>query len=130
MHSIRMFVNGQAMSGGSINHGLAEATFLGECRTSPKYKFFSVRDEFPGLHEVGEGGNSIKGELYETTLTNMRQRLLPLEPLELELSVIELEDGTGSLAMIMRHEWLDQPNVTDISKFEGWRSFQATEGGR
>ncbi|UOE21834.1 hypothetical protein NI17_003810 [Thermobifida halotolerans] len=120
-----MFVNGQAMSGGEINHALSGAVFLGPAETAPLYRFYSVRDEFPGLHPVGPGGFGVPGELYEVDYARLRDRLLPEEPPELELGVIELSDGTGSLAMRMRAEALDAPGVTDISGAGGWRAYLA-----
>lgn len=123
MELVKMFVNGQAMSGGSISGGLKNATFLGEASTAPAYRFYSVRAEFPGLSPVEVGGQSIAGELYEVRYEVLRRELLPLEPPELELSVIELSDGTGSLSMIMRQEALSAPGVLDITETGGWRAY-------
>jgi hypothetical protein len=117
---IRMFVNGQALRGGSLADAMAGATFLGPAVTAPRYRFFSVRDEFPGLHPVATGGVAVPGELYSLTYAALREGLLPREPPELELAVIELADGTGSLSMRMRAEWIDAPGVVDISDRGGW----------
>ncbi|GAA3036118.1 gamma-glutamylcyclotransferase [Streptosporangium longisporum] len=122
MESLRMFVNGQAMSGGSLNDALAGARFLGPAETAPRYRFYSVRDEFPGLSPVPDGGHAVPGELYEVTYEILRERLLPGEPPELELGVIELSDGSGSLCMRMRAEAISAPGVTDISEAGGWRA--------
>ncbi|MGI5272381.1 allophanate hydrolase-related protein [Nonomuraea sp. CA-218870] len=128
MENLRMFVNGQAMSGGSLNAALAGARFLGPATTAPRYRFYSVRDEFPGLHPVGEDGHAVPGELYEVTYEILRDHLLPGEPPELELGVIELADGSGSLSMRMRAEALEAPGVTDISEAGGWRAHLAGGG--
>lgn len=125
-----MFVNGQAMRGGSLNDALADARFLGPARTAPRYRFFSVRDEFPGLHPVTDGGLAVPGELYELSYAMLREQLLPREPAELELGVIELSDGTGSLAMRMRAWVLDGPGLTDISAAGGWHAYLAAAGDR
>ena len=122
---IRMFVNGQAMSGGSINFALKNATFLGPVNTAPKYQFYSVRDEFPGLYPVTQDGSTVPGELYELPYAQLRESLLPNEPEELELSVIELEDGSGSLSMLMREGSLELPGVTNITQLGGWRVYLA-----
>ena len=45
----------------------------------------------------------------------LREVLLPAEPAGLELGVIELADGTGSFAMILRHEHTRTDELTDIS---------------
>ncbi|MGW1741145.1 allophanate hydrolase-related protein [Nocardia sp. NPDC001965] len=123
MDRVTMFVNGQAMSGGTLNDALTDARFLGKVETAPKYRFYSVRDEFPGLHPVAEGGSTVPGELYEVDYDVLREQLLPREPAELELGVIELADGTGSLSMRMRESALGAPGVTDISDRGGWLAY-------
>lgn len=125
METLRMFVNGQAMSGGSLNEALEGAEFLGPAETAPRYRFYSVRDEFPGLHPVPSGGRSVPGELYAVTYEILREHLLPGEPPELELGVVELADGSGTLCMRMRVESLDLPGVVDISDAGGWRAHLA-----
>lgn len=127
--AIRMFVNGQAMSGGSLSDALDGAVFLGTVITAPKYRFYSVRDEFPGLHPVTEGGAAVPGEIYEVPYPMLRDRLLPREPAELELGVIELADGRSSLSMRMRAWALDAPGVTDISDAGGWLAYLAAIEG-
>lgn len=126
MTTLRMFVNGQAMSGGTLNHALSEARLLGPARTAASYRFFSVRDEFPGLHPVTEGGAAINGEVYEVSYEVLREQLLPEEPAELELGVITLEDGSGSFSMRMRASALTAPDVVDITAHGGWHAYLAT----
>jgi hypothetical protein len=117
---VRMFVNGEGMSGGRLNAFLRAGVFCGPRRTAAKYRFYSVRDEFPGLHPVPSDGVSVPGELYEVSYAMLRDRLLPAEPPELELGIIELDDGSGSLAMRMRKAALTAPGVVDISEEGGW----------
>lgn len=125
MSAVRMFVNGQAMSGGSLSDALTGGRFLGAANTAPRYRFFSVRDEFPGLFRVAFGGVPIPGELYEIGYDLLRDHLLPREPLELELGVIEMSDGSGSLSMRMRDTALHLPGVVDISDAGGWHAYLA-----
>jgi gamma-glutamylcyclotransferase (GGCT)/AIG2-like uncharacterized protein YtfP len=127
---VRMFVNGQGMSGGEFNDSFSEATFLGEVRTAPKYRFYSVRDEFPGLHPTTKDGRSIPGELYELPYLMLAERLLPREPAELELSIIDLEDGSGALSMRMRDIAVESPDAVDISDVGGWRAYCKKRGIR
>lgn len=130
METVRMFVNGQALSGGELSDALAGAVFLGSAATAARYRFFSVRDEFPGLHPVEQGGVSVPGEIYEMPYAMLRERLLPREPAELELGVIEMSDGQGSLAMRMRAAALEADGVTDISEAGGWLAYLADRDGR
>ncbi|ONH32659.1 hypothetical protein BL253_04635 [Pseudofrankia asymbiotica] len=121
---VRMFVNGQAMSGGSIHAPLTDARFLGRAWTAPRYRFWSFRDEFPGLEPVSTDGWSVPGELYAVSYAVLRERLLPLEPPELELAVIELADGSGSLSMRVRAEAL--AGAVEIRHPDGWHGHLAT----
>jgi hypothetical protein len=50
--------------------------------------------------------------------------LLPGEPDGLELGVIELADGSGSLAMVLRREYAQAPPLTDISELASWRAYR------
>ncbi len=122
---VHLFVNGEGMSGGSVHHAIANAKFLGDAATAPLYRFFSVRDEFPGLFLVEQNGGPVPGELYEIDYATVRDRLLPEEPAELELSIIELADGTGALGLHLRKIALAAPGVTDISALGGWRAYRA-----
>jgi hypothetical protein len=119
-NNVLMFVNGEAMSGGRLNAHLANAIFHGPRGTAARYRFYSVRDEFPGLYPAPADGTSVPGELYEVSYAVLRDRLLPAEPPELELGIIELDDGSGSLAMRLRTEALEAPGVVDISDRGGW----------
>lgn len=127
--SVKMFVNGQAMSGGSLNDALQAAKYLGPVNTAARYRFFAVREEFPGLHPVQDGGVAVPGELYAMSYGVLRDELLPREPAELELCIIELADGSGCLSMRMRVETLTAPDVVDISDQGGWLAHRAVAAG-
>lgn len=122
----RMFLNGTAMSGQRDHAAIAGATFLGPARTAPHYRFFAVRDEFPGLFPVEWGGASIVGELYELTEEMLYGSLMPEEPRELELGAVELDTGDIVNAMHLQPERLDPADtVVDISELGGFRAYQA-----
>ncbi len=121
-----LFVHGEGMSGGKVHHSIEGLPFLGKARTAPRYRFFSVRDEFPGLWLVDEGGVGIEGELYEVPLDVIRDRFVPAEPPELELGVVELEDGGSALVVLMRKEVVESgEGLVDISDHGGWRAYRA-----
>jgi len=144
-----MFLNGGAMRGGPLHHLLAGAQFVSVVRTAPKYRFYSVGDRFPALVELtgpqdlggelepgaglasGAGlepgeGVAVAGELYDVPWDVLRESLLPAEPAELELGVIELEDGSGCLSMVRRRSYHEPPGLyLDISDHADWRSYTA-----
>jgi gamma-glutamylcyclotransferase (GGCT)/AIG2-like uncharacterized protein YtfP len=125
MTSVPLFVNGEGMRGGSVHHSIAEHPFLGAARTAPIYRFYSVGDRFPALWPVPEGGVSVVGELYDVPLTTLRERFIPAEPEELELSVIQLIDGSSAVAVVLRPNYLNSTELVDISDQDGWRAYRS-----
>ena len=127
-----MFLNGGAMRGGPLHHLLHGAPLVATMRTAPRYRFYSIGDRFPALAEITGpsnviGGVSVVGEVYDVPWDVLRDSLLPAEPEELELGVIELEDGSGSLAMVRRRPYSESPSaLRDISEHADWRGYAAS----
>ena len=121
---VHLFVNGEGMRGGGVHHNIAEYLYLGEVRTAPRYRFFSVRDEFPGLQLVETGGAGIAGELYDVPLSVIAERFLPHEPPELELGVIQLDDDSYALAVQLRPGEAESGKHRDITSYGGWRTYR------
>ncbi|MGH7733419.1 MAG: allophanate hydrolase-related protein, partial [Gemmatimonadales bacterium] len=96
-----MFLNGDGMRGGRAHYTIEGAPLIGERRTASLYRFYSVHDEFPALYPAAEGGQPVLGEVYDVPMGPLRA-LLATEPPELELSIIELEAGELSFAMVLR----------------------------
>ena len=120
-----MFLNGSAMTGQKDHACHTGSTLLGPARTAALYRFFAVRDEFPGLLPVEVGGRCIDGELYDMPDAVLRDQLLPAEPDELELGTITLIDGESVHAMLLRPERLRAGDkVVDISELGGFRAYQ------
>lgn len=123
-----LFVNGEGMRGGAVHHNIADHRFVGPASTAPHYRFWSVRDEFPGVAPAGPGaGASIVGELYDVPLATLRERFLPGEPPELELGVIELSDGSSVLSMVLRAEEVASGGHREITAHGGWHAYRATQ---
>jgi len=131
-----MFLTGDGMRGGPLHRHIAGAPLIGERQTAPRYRLYSVRDEFPALCPVSEGGQAIRGELYDVPMGQLRE-LLEREPPELELSVVELAAGTAlvaesaatelSFGMVLRRGQREHGMHTDITRYGGWRAYrQAT----
>ena len=118
-----MFLNGDGMRGGRLHQHISGATLIGERRTLPRYRFHSVRDEFPALCPVGVGGAPILGELYEVPMAKLRD-LLAREPPELELSVVELEPDELSFGMVLRLGERERGGYADITGYGGWRAYR------
>jgi gamma-glutamylcyclotransferase (GGCT)/AIG2-like uncharacterized protein YtfP len=123
-----MFLNGTAMSGGADHHLVGSAPLVAATTTAAKYRFHNVDDRYPALEYVGEGGAAVHGEVYDMSYEQLRDVLLPGEPEGLELGVIELADGTGSLAMVLRRAYAGPPRLVDISASGSWRAHR--EGRR
>jgi hypothetical protein len=125
---VPLFLNGEGMRGGRVHPSIARYPFLGEARTAPRYRFYAYRGRFPALWPVAHGGVPVPGELYELPLRAVRDEFLPVEPPELELGVIELEDGSASLAVLLRPEvHARAEGLVDISEYGGWRAYQQTQ---
>jgi hypothetical protein len=121
-----MFLNGGAMRGGPLHHLLGDAQLVRVAKTAPRYRFYSVDDRFPALEEVESDGVGVHGELYDLPWRTLRDFLLPSEPAELELGVIELEDGDGALAMVRRRAFTEPETLLDISAYADWRAYRST----
>ena len=122
---VPLFVNGDGMRGGSVHPTIADHPFLGEATTAPRYRFFSVGDRFPALWPVDQGGAAVPGELYDVPLTVIRDAFIPAEPPELELSVVEMEDGSSAVAVVLRPDAHSSgAGLTDISDAGGWRAYR------
>ncbi|HXP58809.1 MAG TPA: gamma-glutamylcyclotransferase [Streptosporangiaceae bacterium] len=121
-----MFLNGDGMRGGRAHHTIEGVPLVGERRTAAKYRFFAVRDQFPGLYPAtGGDGQPILGELYDVPMDALRA-LLDTEPPELELTVIELDGGELSFAMVLRDSEHEHGGHKDISAYGGWRAYRAS----
>ncbi|WP_433171153.1 allophanate hydrolase-related protein [Actinoallomurus sp. CA-150999] len=119
-----MFLNGGAMRGGPLHHLLDGSPLVAETATAPRYRFYSISDRCPGLLPVAHGGAAIKGEVYDVPMDVLRDRLLPAEPPELELGVIELADGTSSFAMVLRRPPISHAELFDITEHGSWTAYQ------
>ncbi len=131
-----MFLTGDAMSDGPLHHHISGARFMGERRTAPHYRLYSVRDEYPALYPVSEGGQPILGELYDVPMDQLFD-LLADEPPELELSMVELDDAGAragaaearsaaqlSFAMVLRRG--ENGLHPDITHHGGWLAYRRT----
>jgi hypothetical protein len=118
-----MFLNGGGMRGGSLHHLLGGAPLVAQTSTAPIYRLYSVGDRYPALQLASGPGAAIAGEVYDLPLEVLRDDLLPAEPPELELGVVALADGAAALGMILRRPCPSLDDLTDITRYGGWRSY-------
>jgi gamma-glutamylcyclotransferase (GGCT)/AIG2-like uncharacterized protein YtfP len=123
-----MFFNGGGMRGGPLHPLLRGAPLVALTSTAPRYRLFSVGDRFPALAPAPAEGVAVAGELYDVPLDVLRQSLLPAEPPELELDVIELADGSSCLGMVLRRPAGEPGDLRDISEHGGWRRYRGEAG--
>ena len=124
-----MFLTGDGMSDGPLHHHISGAELIGLRQTAPRYRLYSVRDEFPALRPVSDGGQPILGELYDVPMGRLFD-LLAHEPPELELSMVELDEAAQSAAtlafgMVLRRG--EFPGYPDITDYGGWRAYRRTQ---
>jgi gamma-glutamylcyclotransferase (GGCT)/AIG2-like uncharacterized protein YtfP len=119
-----MFLNGDGMQGGRSHYTIEGVPLIGERRTAPLYRFYSVRDEFPALYPAADAGQPILGELYDVPMGPL-SALLATEPPELELTIIELEHAELSFAMVLRDAEHARGLHKDITSYGGWRAYRA-----
>ena len=121
--STLLFVNGTLMRGLKLERNLDGATFLGEFRTAPKYRIYSIADAHPGMFEVAEGGISVPGELYDLP-DEVWARVEAGEPPNLYRGPVELEDGRVVPGILFPRE-IAETQHRDITAFGGWREYWA-----
>jgi gamma-glutamylcyclotransferase (GGCT)/AIG2-like uncharacterized protein YtfP len=121
-----VFLNGGGMRGGPLHHHLQGAPLIRAARTAPRYRFWAAGPgNFPAMQPVDEGGCSVAGEVYDVPLEVLMRHLLPAEPPELELGIVELDDGTACLAMVLRQRFGGADGLVDISDIGDWRAYLA-----
>jgi len=124
--AFELFVNGTLMRGFALEGNLAGAQFLGEVRTAPVYRLYSIRDRHPGMFEVSSGGVSVAGEVYLVT-DEIWRRVEAREPPGLYRGTVTLDDGRRVCGMLYPRE-LAEGWHRDISSYGGWRAYLAASG--
>ncbi|WP_425244422.1 allophanate hydrolase-related protein [Thermostichus vulcanus] len=122
MNQVQLAVNGTLMRGLALNRNLIQigATFLREAQTAPCYRLWSIRDIYPGMVRVRQGGSTIALELWEIPALGLSQLLLQ-EPPGLSVGRILLSDGTEVLG-ILAEPYLCEGQV-EITAWGGWRAY-------
>lgn len=114
-----LFVNGTLMRGLSLHHNLDGARFVGEARTAPAYRLFSIGDVHPGMFR-DDAGAAVQGELYELP-PDVLERVEAGEPPGLYIGEVELEDGRLVPGVLYPSEL--SAGHTEITHLGGWRAY-------
>ena len=122
--AFELFVNGTLMRGFALHANLHGADFLGEVRTAPRYRLYSINDRHPGMFEIGPGGVSVTGELYRVT-EQIWRRVKAGEPPGLYRGRVRLADGRGVRGILYPRK-LAEERYRDISEYGGWRAYWTT----
>jgi gamma-glutamylcyclotransferase (GGCT)/AIG2-like uncharacterized protein YtfP len=121
--AFELFVNGTLMRGLALHGNLEGAEFLGEARTAPSYRLYSIGDRHPGMFEVEEGGVAIAGEVYLVP-EEVWRRVEAGEPPDLYCGPVRLADGRRIQGILYPRE-LAEGHI-DISGHGGWRAYVAS----
>jgi gamma-glutamylcyclotransferase (GGCT)/AIG2-like uncharacterized protein YtfP len=124
--SIELFVNGTLMRGLALHANLDGAEFLGEARTAPRYRIYSIGDIHPGMFEVAEGGVSVPGEMYRLP-EDVWSRVEAGEPPGLYKGPVALDDGRVMDGILFPREQAEGVH-RDISEYGGWRAYVEATG--
>ena len=122
--AVELFVNGTLMRGLALHHNLDGAEFLGEFRTAPVYRLYSIGDVHPGMFEVEAGGISVAGEMYRMS-DETWARVEAGEPPHLYRGPVKLADGRTVDGILFPREHAEGKHK-DISDFGDWRAYMAT----
>lgn len=125
--SVELFVNGTLMRGLQLHANLEGAEFLGEFRTAPNYRIFSIGDVHPGMYRVEEGGISVPGEIYWLP-DEVWARVEAGEPPGLYKGPVELSNGRWVDGILFPEAMT--VGQREITSFGGWREYwEAKERG-
>ena len=127
--AFELFVNGTLMRGLPLHKNMGDSEFLGEIRTEPRYRLYSIGDVHPGMYrlENGEaGGVAVVGELYRVSDATWQQ-ISSGEPANLYRGEVKLEDGRVVLGILYPRE-LAEGKQRDISEYGDWRRYMESRG--
>ena len=111
------------MRGLKLHDNLEGAEFLGEFRTKPNYRLYSINDIHPGMYEVEEGGVAVTGELYRMS-NEIWQCVEAGEPPHLYAGDVYLENGNVVEGILYPKD--EAVKYKDISEFGDWRSYMSS----
>lgn len=122
MAIINFVVNGTLMRGFSLNQNLLDvnAEFVSDARTAPKYRLWSIRDEYPAMIRDENNGAKIDVEIWKLSAEAL-VTIIQNEPTGLVVGKIELEEGKSMLGVL--GEAFIVVGQKEITEWKGWRTY-------
>ena len=119
---IHLAVNGFLMRGLDINQNLiaAQAVYVREDKTSPRYRLWSIDDSYPAMQRDDHEGAEIDLEIWEIPLNGLIE-VLKSEPPGLGMGKIELEDGNWVFG-VLGEKYICKDRL-EITQWGGWRKY-------
>ena len=120
----RVFICGSALRGQPDNQNLQGAKFIKETKTKPLYRLHAAENGWhPAIYQIGEGGVSIPGEIYEMTPEQF-EYLAANEPPHMYPAEVSLDDDTMATAFLYPQALIEQYNWPDVSEYGSWLAYK------
>tara|TARA_B100000686_G_C16609307_1_gene872931 strand:- start:718 stop:1092 length:375 start_codon:yes stop_codon:yes gene_type:complete len=123
---MRILVIGSALRSQGFDQGAAGLTFIEEAKTAPKYRLYSLEDQWAALVSVEHGGVSVAGEIVEVPDERWPE-ILASEPPGVVPGPIELDDGREVIAALGDFEYMEN-HAVEITQFGSFAAYLASQG--
>jgi gamma-glutamylaminecyclotransferase len=119
-----VFICGSALRGQPDHQNLQAAQFIKEAQTQPLYRLHAAENGWhPAIYQIGEGGISIPGEIYEMTVEQF-DHLVSNEPPHMYPAEVLLQAGDSATAFFYPQPLIEQYGWPDISGHGGWAAYK------
>ncbi|CBN56866.1 MULTISPECIES: allophanate hydrolase-related protein [Kamptonema] len=122
IQTVYLAVNGTLMRGLELNHNLLAVggSFVRETVTEPSYRLWSIKDRYPAMLRVADGGVAIAVEVWAIPADGISEILLK-EPAGLCVGKVRLADGEEVLGIL--GEAILCEGQREITEWGGWRRY-------
>lgn len=122
IETVYLAVNGTLMRGLELNPNLLAVggSFVRETVTEPSYRLWSIKDRYPAMLRVADGGVAIAVEVWAIPADGISEILLK-EPAGLCVGKVRLADGEEVLGIL--GEAILCEGQREITEWGGWRSY-------
>ena len=122
IQTVYLAVNGTLMRGLELNPNLLAVggSFVRETVTEPSYRLWSIKDRYPAMLRVADGGVAIAVEVWAIPADGISEILLK-EPAGLCVGKVRLADGEEVLGIL--GEAILCEGQREITEWGGWRRY-------